>query len=152
VRLRCVTLCTHEAVIPLLICIQGQVAAAIGPTAAQRATAQRRVWTCALTGLAVGSLVGVALLTRTPELLGMLGMHGPLVDAAATYVRIRALAMPLQLVAMVCNAASIGVRDSTSPLRITAVGAAINCVGDFVLCQVRLGGILTQVEATNFTR
>lgn len=86
----------------------------------------------------MGSLVGVALLTLTPQLLGMLGMHGPLVEAAATYVRIRALAMPLQLVAMVCNAASIGVRDSTSPLRITAAAAAINCVGDFVLCQVRL--------------
>ena len=73
-------------------------------------------------------------------------MHGPLVDAAATYVRIRALAMPLQLVAMVCNAASIGVRDSASPLRITAAAAALNCAGDLVLCQVchahpRLGAL-----------
>jgi hypothetical protein len=45
----------------------GLVAAAVGPSAAQRNTTQRRVWTCALTGLVVGTGVATVLLGATPQ-------------------------------------------------------------------------------------
>eukprot|EP00959_Pyramimonas_sp_CCMP1952_P436677 9143771-Pyramimonas_sp.AAC.1 len=114
-----------------------------------KAEAQNMVHVCIFTALACGLLLTGLLEFGNMPLMKLLGVNDPAVlNAAASYVRIRGFAMPLQLVAMVCNSVSIGVRDTRTPLKITVLSSVLNLFGDFILCSVFGLGIAGAAWAT----
>jgi Na+-driven multidrug efflux pump len=114
-----------------------------------KAEARKVVHVCLWTALACGILLTALLEFATVPLLKLVGLKDmAILHAATTYVRIRGFALPLQLAAMVCNAVSIGVRDTASPLKITLLSSALNLVGDFVMCSVLGCGIAGAAWAT----
>ncbi|KAK3247329.1 hypothetical protein CYMTET_43172 [Cymbomonas tetramitiformis] len=106
---------------------------------------------CLFVAAVFGVLLTGLLTGFTLPILSAFGVTGAVADAAATYVRVRCLALPLQLVAMVCNAAAIGVKDAISPLRITVFSALLNLAGDFALCHCLGLGIAGAAWATTFS-
>eukprot|EP00240_Pyramimonas_obovata_P000535 CAMPEP_0118926174 /NCGR_PEP_ID=MMETSP1169-20130426/3934_1 /TAXON_ID=36882 /ORGANISM="Pyramimonas obovata, Strain CCMP722" /LENGTH=562 /DNA_ID=CAMNT_0006867675 /DNA_START=59 /DNA_END=1747 /DNA_ORIENTATION=- len=124
-------------------------AMAKAPSRESKAEAVNTVHVCIFTGLACGLLLTGILEFWNLPLLKLLGLKDTAVlNAAATYVRIRGYAMPFQLVAMVCNSVSIGVRDTWTPLRITVLSSVLNLLGDFVLCSKSELGIVGAAWAT----
>ncbi|XP_010531467.1 PREDICTED: protein DETOXIFICATION 46, chloroplastic-like [Tarenaya hassleriana] len=71
-----------------------------------------------------------------------------LLPAANTYVQIRGFAWPAVLIGTVAQSASLGMKDSRGPLKALAVAAAINGVGDVVLCRFLGCGIAGAAWAT----
>jgi putative MATE family efflux protein len=107
------------------------VARAVG--AGDRAAAGQRVAHAGQVALALGLAVGVALLVAAPTVLGLLGAAGELRDPAATYLRIRAVGIPLLLLGYVGHGAFRGVSDTRTPLGVVVVANVVNAVLTFWL-------------------
>lgn len=80
--------------------------------------------------LLLGVFVAVVLNVLTVPLLRVMGASGALLPAAATYLRIRALAAPALLVLMASRGILYGHGDATTVLRVVAVLNAVNIVLD----------------------
>lgn len=80
--------------------------------------------------LLLGVLVAVLLNVLTVPLLRMMGASGELLLAAATYLRIRALAAPALLILTASRGILYGHGDANTVLRIVAVLNAVNIVLD----------------------
>ena len=107
------------------------VARAVG--AGDRAAAGRRVVHATQVALALGLTVGAMLYLAAPALVRALGAVDVLIDPAVTYLRIRAVGVPLVLLAYVGHGAFRGVSDTRTPLGV-AVGANVaNAVLTYVL-------------------
>lgn len=85
--------------------------------------------------LAAG-LGGAALLclrAAGPQLLTLMGTTPAFATEALSYLRIRALSAPAVLVMVVGQGACLGRQDSATPLKVYAVCAAVNTLGDYLL-------------------
>jgi putative MATE family efflux protein len=107
------------------------VARAIG--AGDLDAAGRRVSHAAQVALALGVVVGAALLLAAPVLLGALGAVDELLGPAVTYLRIRAVGVPLLLLAYVGHGAFRGVADTRTPLGVVVVANVVNAALTVVL-------------------
>jgi putative MATE family efflux protein len=107
------------------------VARAVG--AGDRGAAGRRVSHAAQVALALGIAVGALLLVAAPQLLAALGAVDELLDPAVTYLRVRALGVPLLLLGYVGHGAFRGVSDTRTPLGIVVVANLVNAGLTFLL-------------------
>jgi putative MATE family efflux protein len=107
------------------------VARAVG--AGDREAAGRRVSHAAQVALVLGLVVGGGLLVAAAPLLAALGAVEELLDPGVTYLRIRALGVPLLLLAYVGHGAFRGVSDTRTPLGIVVVANVVNALLTFVL-------------------
>jgi putative MATE family efflux protein len=107
------------------------VARAVG--AGDREAAGRRVSHAAQVALALGVAVGALLLVAAPQLLAALGAVDELLDPAVTYLRVRALGVPLLLLGYVGHGAFRGVSDTRTPLGIVIVANVVNAGLTFLL-------------------
>ena len=90
------------------------------------------------TALGIGTIAGLGLGTiiykaAVPLCTFYCKGQTDLIYLSATYVRIRALALPFSILAMIAQAACIGVKDSSSPMRSVVLAAIINFFGDLLL-------------------
>jgi putative MATE family efflux protein len=100
------------------------VARAVG--AGDPGAAGRRVSHAAQVALALGVTVGLALFVAAPGLIRLLGAVDELVGPAVDYLRIRAIGVPLLLLAMVGHGAFRGVADTRTPLGVVVVANLVN--------------------------
>ena len=85
-------------------------------------------------GAVLGTLLMAVLLLYPRALLAFMGAPLETFEPALSYTAVRALSVPFQVVAVVCSSCCLGKGDAFGPLRATAVAAAVNLVGDAVLC------------------
>jgi putative MATE family efflux protein len=107
------------------------VARAVG--AGDRAAAGRRVAHAGQVALVLGLLVGAALLAAAPAVLAAVGAAEELLDPAVTYLRVRALGIPLLLLGYVGHGAFRGVSDTRTPLGVVVVANVVNAALTFGL-------------------
>jgi putative MATE family efflux protein len=107
------------------------VARAVG--AGDRAAAGERVSHAAQVALALGVLIGGVLLVAAPHLLAAFGAVEELLDPAVAYLRVRAIGVPLLLLAYVGHGAFRGVSDTRTPLGIVVVANVVNAGLTFLL-------------------
>lgn len=100
------------------------VARAVG--AGDQKAAGRRVAHAARVALIAGVVVAAVLFVAAPTLLRALGAVDALVEPGATYLRIRAIGVPLLLLAYVGHGAFRGVADTRTPLGIVVVANVVN--------------------------
>lgn len=98
------------------------------------ATASRVTRASLAVGTAVSTVGAVLLYTAAPKLAALYcGTKGAaLVPACATYVAIRATALPAVVITTIAQAICLGVKDSRTPLYAVALAAVANFVGDLV--------------------
>ena len=109
-----------------------------------------RVVSCAtLLALACGIMATMALLLFSDPLMTIAGCSSPeMILIGRKYLRIRALGLPLVLVATVLQGASLGRQDAWTPLKIFFCAGAMNLVGD-VWLTLQLGwGVTGAAVAT----
>jgi len=111
------------------------------------------------TSMFVGSILGASLfLLSRPMLRAIIGNDtlDPVVFSTALgYVRIRALGFPAAAVMGSAQAACIGLKDVTSPLRVLAAAAVVNFFTDVALVPLRnplVGGAAGAAWATVFSQ
>jgi putative MATE family efflux protein len=107
------------------------VAKAVG--AGERELAGRRVSHAAQLALLLGLTVGLVILVLAPLLLRGVGAVEALLAPATTYLRIRAVGIPLLLLGFVGHGAFRGVSDTRTPLVIAVVANVVNAVLTFWL-------------------
>ena len=122
------------------------VARAVG--ASDRDAAGRRVVHAAQIATALGIVVALGLLIAAPALVRATGAVEGLVDPAVTYLRIRALGVPLLLLGYVGHGAFRGLSDTRTPLRIVAVANLVNVVATPLLVFAAGWGIAGAAVAT----
>jgi putative MATE family efflux protein len=102
------------------------VAKAVG--AGDLEAAGRRVSHATQVALVLGLAVGGVLLLVAPDLLRLLGAVEELIDPGTTYLRVRALGVPLLLLAYVGHGAFRGVSDTRTPLLVVVLANVVNAV------------------------
>ncbi len=107
------------------------VARAVG--AQDREAAGRRVVHATQVALALGLVVGAALWLLAPWIVRALGAVDELVAPATEYLRIRAVGVPLVLLAFVGHGAFRGVSDTRTPLAVAVGANVVNAVLTYVL-------------------
>jgi len=107
------------------------VARAIG--AGERDVAGRRVSHAAQLALGLGITVGLLVFVLAPVVLRGVGAVEALLAPATTYLRIRAVGIPLLLLGFVGHGAFRGVSDTRTPLVIAVVANVVNAVLTFWL-------------------
>lgn len=100
------------------------VARAMG--ARDHEAAGRRVSHALQVGTVIGIVVGLALFVTAPWLLRGLGAVEALIEPGTTYLRIRAVGVPLVLIAYVGHGAFRGVSDTRTPLGIAVLANVVN--------------------------
>ncbi len=107
------------------------VARAVG--AGDREEAGRRVAHAAQVAVVLGVGVALLLVATAPRLLQALGAVEGLQGPATTYLRIRALGIPLLLLTYVGHGAFRGVSDTRTPLAVVVVANLVNAALTFWL-------------------
>jgi len=107
------------------------VARAVG--AGDQQAAGRRIAHAAQVAVVLGVVVGLALYLAAPVLIRALGAVDELIDPAVTYLRIRAVGVPLVLLAYVGHGAFRGVSDTRTPLGVAVGSNVVNAVLTYVL-------------------
>ncbi len=102
------------------------VARAVG--ARRLDVAGRRVSHAGQVALVVGVAVGALLLLTAPILLRLTGAVDELLGPAVTYLRIRAVGVPLLLLGYVGHGAFRGVSDTRTPLGVVVLANVVNAV------------------------
>jgi putative MATE family efflux protein len=102
------------------------VAKAVG--AGDLQAAGRRVSHATQVALVLGLVVAGVLLLTAPGLLRMLGAVEELIEPGTQYLRVRALGVPLLLLAYVGHGAFRGVSDTKTPLLVVVVANVVNAV------------------------
>ena len=110
----------------------------------------------------VGLALGLVLFLGAPQGVRLLlgsssALQNPaVVEAAATYVRIRALGMPAAAWIGTAQAACLGLQDATSPLAVLVAAAVVNLLGDLLLVRQShiawLGGAAGAAWATTLSQ
>jgi len=103
-----------------------QVNAAVSPAVrvARQARANRAISHGLLLALTMGALLSAATYSLAPTLLQVFGATGDVLAPAVSYTIWRAAGTPAMLALIVCQGASLGVQDATTPFKF-ATGAAI---------------------------
>jgi len=91
--------------------------------------------------LVFGVAITGVMLVATPSILRLLGVAPALQPAAASYARIRGLVAWATLMQSVALSGLLATRDSITPLKVVLSAAALNFLGDWLLCKwpLRLG-------------
>ena len=100
------------------------VARAVG--AGDREAAGRRVSHAGQVAVVLGVVSGAVLLVAAPWVVRGLGAVDELVDPAVTYLRIRAVGVPLLLLGFVGHGAFRGVADTRTPLGVVVAANLVN--------------------------
>jgi putative MATE family efflux protein len=100
-----------------------------GDQRAAAVAATQAFWLCGLLGVPIAVLVALA----GRPLAAALGGEGAILDAAATYLAISAVAMPAVLVALAGQGHLRGLSDTRAPLRIVLVANGLNVVLEVIL-------------------
>ncbi len=87
------------------------------------------MWVGVTLGLAIAAVVAM----MGPGLASALGARNEVLEVASTYLVIRAVGLPVMLVALVANGVLRGVRDLVTPLRIIAAAALGNVIIEVVM-------------------
>ncbi len=127
------------------------VAKAIG--AGERELVHRRIQVSVRVALLVGVVAGSVMFFGARPILAGLGAVEELLDPGATYLRIRALGVPLILLVFVGHGAFRGMSDTRTPLLI-AVGAnvlnvvlTLSLVGPFGIAGVAVATVIAELAA-----
>ncbi len=96
------------------------VGAGRGDLAGQRVAHAVRI------AIVLGVAVGALLLIAAPQLLRLLGAVDELIEPGTTYLRIRAVGVPLLLLAYVGHGAFRGVSNTRTPLIVVALANVVN--------------------------
>ncbi|MEX2503344.1 MAG: MATE family efflux transporter [Egicoccus sp.] len=107
------------------------VARAVG--AGDREAAGRRVSHAVQVALVLGVVIGLALFVVAGPLLRMLGTVEELLPPAVTYLRVRAIGVPLLLLTYVGHGAFRGVSDTKTPMGVVVAANVVNAVLTVVL-------------------
>ena len=107
------------------------VAAALA--AGDRRRAGRFVLGALIVGVGAGTVVAVAVAGAAVWILRTLGAGPEVIDAAVSYLRIRAVALPAVMVAMVGHGAFRGAQDTRTPMVVTAGFNLVNVLADPLL-------------------
>ena len=92
--------------------------------------------------------VGALLLTRTEALLDLLSVSGEVKTIAASYTRIRGLAMPAAFLTASAYATLVARKDTVGPLLCVVLAAVVNFVGDYLMVAVFKTGAAGAAWAT----
>jgi putative MATE family efflux protein len=96
----------------------------------------------------LGVLLTTILFKFSDPLLTLAGCADPgMLQAARSYLRIRALGMPFLFLATVLQGAYLGKHDAWTPLRVFAAAGVLNLIGD-VWLSTKLGGVVGVAIAT----
>jgi len=87
------------------------------------------LWVAGVLGIAAAVLLAAS----GRHLASWLGARGEVLEVADTYLVIRAVGLPVVLVALVAHGVLRGIRDLVTPLRIVAVAALANVVIEVVM-------------------
>lgn len=127
------------------------VARAVG--AGERELVHRRIQVSVRVALVIGLLAGSVMFFGARPVLAGLGAVDDLLDPGATYLRIRALGVPLILLVYVGHGAFRGMSDTRTPLLI-ALGAnllnvvlTLSLVGPFGIAGVAAATVVAEVAA-----
>jgi putative MATE family efflux protein len=114
------------------------------------ADAQRAVQDGLSVAFAAGCLLCLTLLVSAPTALMLWtgDASAQLVPPASTYVYLRALGMPVALVTSVAQAAFLATKQPLIPVVTVAIAAAVNALGDLLLCCVFHFGLAGAAAAT----
>jgi len=104
-----------------------------GGDACEVDAAARAATTGLVLAAAFGVGVGASLWAGAGPLCAAYSGNARLAPLSATYVRVRALALPAALAGSVAQAACIGSRDTVTPAVSVAIAAALNFAGDLAL-------------------
>jgi putative MATE family efflux protein len=115
----------------LVIGTTSTVARAVGR--GERDTGARHVATAVRVALVAGVVIGALLLVLAPTLVRALGSVEELVEPATTYLRMRALGVPLLLLTFVGHGAFRGASDTRTPMAIAIGANVVNAVLTFAL-------------------
>ena len=96
-------------------------------------------------------LVGIMLLVRTDALLDTLKVSGEVKTIAASYTRIRGLAMPAAFMTAASYATLVARKDTVRPLLCVALAAVINLIGDWLMVAVFKTGAVGAAWATTLS-
>ena len=96
-------------------------------------------------------LVGIMLLVRTDALLDTLKVSGEVKTIAASYTRIRGLAMPAAFMTAASYATLVARKDTVRPLLCVALAAVVNLVGDWLMVAVFKTGAVGAAWATTLS-
>ena len=96
-------------------------------------------------------LVGIMLLVRTDALLDTLKVSGEVKSIAASYTRIRGLAMPAAFMTAASYATLVARKDTVRPLLCVALAAVVNLVGDWLMVAVFKTGAVGAAWATTLS-
>lgn len=110
--------------------------------------AGRRVVHATAVALVLGIVVAVVVGTLAEPLVRLSGAVEDLVEPTAAYLRVRAVGLPLVLVAMVGHGAFRGVEDTRTPLLVVVVANLVNATLDIVLVVWGDGGLTGIAWAT----
>jgi len=101
--------------------------------------AQRIVATAIFIAFCIGATCSILSQTVAAEwCVRALGASDALVPDAVTYVRLRGISFFGAFVNSVANSANLGVRDSLTPFKVTALGGLLNAVLDYIFV-IQLG-------------
>jgi putative MATE family efflux protein len=107
------------------------VARAVGR--GEHSVASRHVATAVRIALVAGLAMGLLLLVSAPWLLARLGAVDELITPATTYLRVRAIGIPLLLLTFVGHGAFRGSSDTRTPMVIAVGSNLVNAVLTFAL-------------------
>lgn len=110
--------------------------------------AGRRVVHATAVAVGLGVVVAVLVYLGAEWLVRVSGAVDELVEPAAAYLRVRAVGLPLVLVAMVGHGAFRGVGDTRTPLFVVVVANVVNATLDVVLVVLGDGGLTGIAWAT----
>lgn len=110
--------------------------------------AGRRVVHATAVAAVLGVVVAVLVYVGAEWLVRVSGAVDELVEPAAAYLRVRAVGLPLVLVAMVGHGAFRGVGDTRTPLVVVVIANVVNATLDVVLVVLGDGGLTGIAWAT----
>lgn len=136
----------------LVIGTTSTVARAVGAGRALDA-AGRHVANAARIAVAIGAVLAILVVVLAPLVLTALGAVEELIAPGTTYLRVRAVGLPLLLLTFVGHGAFRGVLDTRTPLGVVAVANVVNLVltlalvGPFGIAGVAAGTVAAEAVA-----
>ncbi|CAJ1351562.1 unnamed protein product [Effrenium voratum] len=114
-----------------------------------RGTARRQLSVALSAAGVVGLVLSGLFVFATPWLMQLLDVAPELRPGASIYVQVRGFVAWAALMQSVALAGLLAARDSVTPLKVVLFAAALNFLGDFLLCACRPWGIFGAALATS---
>lgn len=94
----------------------------------------RLLWRSLAAAAGVGIIVAGTMFLGATHAVRLCGAHGAMVPFAASYVAIRAIGVPFDVIFRVANAGLLATRDPRTGLMVVLLQSAVNAVIDIAIC------------------